>query len=75
MIHKIEMFGATCDNCQALYRQDDMIAWGDHGTTSENIQEAGWHIIEGKTYCDNCITVAEDDSLMIVAARFKEPQS
>lgn len=73
MIHKIEMYGATCDNCQTLYRHDDMIAWGDQSIVSENIQEAGWHFIDGKTYCEDCVTVADDDSLTIVEARFKEP--
>lgn len=60
MIHKIEMFGATCDNCQTLYRQDDMIAWV---------------IIDGKTYCEDCVTIGENDELMIVTARFKEPKT
>lgn len=75
MIHKIEMFGATCDNCQALYRQDDMIAWGDKESTIDNIQESNWVIIDGKTYCEDCVTIDENDELMIVTARFKEPKT
>jgi hypothetical protein len=67
------MYGATCDNCRALYENDDNLnVCGDKGCMQEMIEEDGWHVTDdGKTYCLDCHHFNYDYDLVIHKDRQK----
>lgn len=71
MIHKVEMFGATCDGCNDPWGDADEYAfWPDKDFLKEEIKEYGWHITDdGKTYCPNCYRFDDDDDLLLTFER------
>jgi len=73
MIHKIEMFGCTCDNCGKQWENyDGIVCWSEEEHVSDSIDSDGWHKADdGKTYCDDCYYVDDDDNIIIKVERKK----
>jgi uncharacterized Zn finger protein (UPF0148 family) len=67
MIHKVEMFGATCDGCKTDWHQDDGITcWNEPDFVKDSLEDYEWHITEdGKTYCPNCHRFDDDGNLIL----------
>lgn len=64
----LEMHGIECDQCHALYIDDDtgFCAWNDPGLAEESANDSGWYTTEdGKDYCPNCYKIDEDDNLLL----------
>lgn len=70
MIHKVEMFGATCDGCKEEWTDGEYSCWNEEGFLEDCLEETGWHITDdGKTYCPNCHRFDDDDDLVLTFER------
>lgn len=70
MLNKVLMFGAVCDECGEIWRDDHngFVAFRDKMSIELNIQESGWHTHEstGETYCLKCHIIGDDDELIVI---------
>jgi hypothetical protein len=80
MIHEVQMYSCTCDNCGELFRDDHsgFTAYPDSGNLSEAMDSDGWHTgtayeHEEKYYCPDCFKWDdnEDDKIIIDKTRTK----
>lgn len=81
MIHKVEMFSVTCDNCGDTFSDshNGFSAMSDEAGILELMDNEGWYEEEGRDgepdhhYCPLCHTVNDDDVLCLDRTRAKTP--
>lgn len=67
MIHKVECYSITCDNCKdTLQDWNDFSIWADKGTAEDEVSYNDWHEEEGKHYCPNCFKIDDDDKIILI---------
>ena len=73
MIHTVEMYGATCDNCKKAFDPDEGAFWNDEDYMQDRIEEDGWYVTyDGKTYCPDCYRFDDDDGIHLVIKKERQ---
>lgn len=83
MIHKVDSFSGTCDNCQDDFQDYDYgyTLFIDTDTLRTYMSESEWYMGDtdpdhkGKHYCPKCYKEhpEEDDKIIVDESRKKEP--
>lgn len=62
MIIPVEMYQCVCDGCGKSYYDDfnGFVAWSDEITAQNAATENGWHEIDGRHYCPDCVEYDEE---------------
>lgn len=69
MIHKEELYGASCDNCKEIYSDGHDTGFSyfvDHGILHEKLDSDGWHSGDEGCYCPKCHKIDDEDNLILI---------
>ena len=60
MVEQVTMYRVVCDGCLCSAQGGDYYAWVDEEQARIEADDAGWRVIDGKDYCDDCWVVDEE---------------
>lgn len=60
------MFTVICDNCGVdCNKGAEYSCWSDSGYAEDCAREDDWHCEDGKHYCKDCWSYAENDEIVL----------
>jgi hypothetical protein len=66
MIHEVECYSVTCDNCKEPFVEECTCfsIWNDKNIAHESATNSGWIDEDDKLYCPDCCEYDDDDKLI-----------
>lgn len=72
MIKEVTMYTVICDNCGSdSCSGSEYSCWSDKSYAHEIAMESDWQTHEGKDYCPYCISLDDEDNIVVDQTRAK----
>ena len=72
MIKEVKMYTVVCDNCgKDAFKNSEYSCWSDESTAHECAMESDYVDHEGFDYCPECISIDDEDNIVVDLTRKK----